>query len=236
MIKQALSSLVNYILPNRCSTCSGLIGQEQGLCTSCFAKLNFVTSPYCSCCGFPFEFAIEGQNLCGRCVAKPPNYDLARSLLKFDLESRRIIHAFKYNDRTEHSQMFAKLLVARYKKEIDEVDLIVPVPMHRIKRIFRQYNPAQILAQDISDLLKIPMIPDVLIKTKWTKAQTKLTKYERKRNLSGSLEFNTKRMVKGMKVLLVDDVRTTGTPCNSCAKILKRAGVTSVKLVTVSMT
>jgi len=108
--------------------------------------------------------------------------------------------------------------------------------MHRIKRIFRQYNPAQILAQDISDLLKIPMIPDVLIKTKWTKAQTKLTKSERKRNLSGSLVFNTKRMVKGMKVLLVDDVRTTGTTCNSCAKILKRAGVTSVKLVTVSMT
>ncbi len=236
MIKQALSSLVNYILPNRCSTCSGLVDQEQGLCTSCFAKLNFVASPYCSCCGFPFEFAIEGQNLCGRCVAKQPYYDLARSLFKFDLESKRIIHAFKYNDRTEHSQMFAKLLVARYKKEIDEVDLIVPVPMHRIKRIFRQYNPAQILAQDISDLLKIPMIPDVLIKTKWTKAQTKLTKYERERNLSGSLAFNTKRMVKGMKVLLVDDVRTTGTTCNSCAKILKRAGVTSVKLVTVSMT
>ena len=236
MIKQALSSLMNYILPHRCSTCSGLVDQEQGLCTPCFAKLNFVASPYCFCCGFPFEFLIEGQNLCGRCVTKQPNYDLARSLFKFDLESKKIIHAFKYNDRTEHSQMFARLLIARYKKEIDDVDLIVPVPMHRIKRIFRQYNPAQILAQDISDLLKIPMIPDVLIKTKWTKAQTKLTKYEREKNLSGSLAFNTKRMVKGLKILLVDDVRTTGSTSNSCTKILKKSGATSVKLITVCMT
>ncbi len=236
MIKQALFSLVNYILPYRCSSCSQLIDKEQGMCALCFSKLNFITSPYCSCCGFPFEFFIEGQNLCGRCVVKQPNYDLARSLFKFDLESKKLIHAFKYNDRTSHSKMFAKLIIARYKKEIEEVDLVVPVPMNRIKRIFRQYNPAQILAKDISDLLKVPMIPDVLIKTKWTKPQTKLTKYEREKNLSGSLAFNMKRIVKGRRVLLVDDVRTTGTTCNSCAKILKTAGAESVKLVTVGTT
>ncbi len=132
--------------------------------------------------------------------------------------------------------MFAKLIVARYKKEIQEVDLVIPVPMHRIKRIFRQYNSAQILAKDISDLLKIPMVPDVLIKTKWTKPQTKLSKYEREKNLSGSLVFNMKRIVKGMKILLIDDVRTTGTTCNTCARLLKTAGATSVKLVTVGAT
>ena len=114
--------------------------------------------------------------------------------------------------------MFAKLIIARYKQEIEEVDLVIPVPMHRIKRIFRQYNPAQILAKDIADLLKIPMVPDVLIKTKWTKPQTKLTKYQREKNLSGSLVFNIKRIVKGMRVLLVDDVKTTGTTCKHLRK------------------
>lgn len=236
MIKRVLASLANYILPYRCSSCSQLIDKEQGMCAPCFSKLNFITSPYCSCCGFPFEFFIEGQNLCGRCVAKQPNYDLARSLFKFDLESKKLIHAFKYNDRTAHSKMFAKLIISRYKQEIEEVDLVIPVPMHRIKRIFRQYNPAQILAKDIADLLKIPMVPDVLIKTKWTKPQTKLTKYQREKNLSGSLVFNIKRIVKGMRVLLVDDVKTTGTTCNTCTKLLKTAGATSVKLVTVGMT
>jgi ComF family protein len=236
MIKRVLASLANYILPYRCSSCSQLIDKEQGMCAPCFSKLNFITSPYCSCCGFPFEFFIEGQNLCGRCVAKQPNYDLARSLFKFDLESKKLIHAFKYNDRTAHSKMFAKLIIARYKQEIEEVDLVIPVPMHRIKRIFRQYNPAQILAKDIADSLKIPMVPDVLIKTKWTKPQTKLTKYQREKNLSGSLVFNIKRIVKGMRVLLVDDVKTTGTTCNTCAKLLKTSGAISVKLVTVGMT
>ena len=122
MIKRVLASLANYILPYRCSSCSQLIDKEQGMCAPCFSKLNFITSPYCSCCGFPFEFFIEGQNLCGRCVAKQPNYDLARSLFKFDLESKKLIHAFKYNDRTAHSKMFAKLIIARYKQEIEEVD------------------------------------------------------------------------------------------------------------------
>lgn len=236
MITQVLTDLVNFILPYRCSSCSQLMDKEHGLCASCFSKLNFITSPYCSCCGFPFEFLIKGQNLCGRCVTKQPNYDIARSLFKFDHESKKLIHAFKYNDRTTHSKMFAKLIVARYKNEIEKVDLVVPVPMHRVKRIFRQYNPAQVLAKDISDLLKTPMIPDVLIKTKWTKPQTKLTKYEREKNLSRSLVFNIKRMVKGMRVLLVDDVKTTGTTCNSCAKLLKSAGAISVTLVTVGTT
>jgi ComF family protein len=236
MIKRLLTGLIDYILPYRCSLCSELIEKEQGICAPCFTKLNFVTVPYCSCCGFPFEFVIEGQNLCAPCVAKRPSYDLARSLLKFDLESKKLIHAFKYNDRTSHSKIFAKLLIARYKKEIEDVDLVVPVPMHRIKRIFRQYNPAQILAKDIARLLGNPMIPDILIKTRWTKAQTKLTKYEREKNLAGSLAFNVKRTVKGMRILLVDDVRTTGTTCNKCVKLLKNAGASSVKLVTIART
>lgn len=236
MIRLALTSLVNYILPYRCNSCAELVDTNHSMCSSCFSKLNFVASPYCACCGFPFEFVIEEQNLCGRCISKKPSYDLARSLLKFDLESKKLIHAFKYNDRTAYSKMFAQLLTARYKKEMEEIDLIVPVPMHRIKRIFRQYNPAQILAKDISNLLKVPMMPDALIKIKWTKPQIKLTKNEREKNLAGSLVFNMKRMVKDMKILLVDDVKTTGTTCNTCAKILKHAGARSVILVTIGTT
>ena len=236
MLKQFLKGIIDYIMPFRCSLCVELIEGEQGICGSCFAKLNFITEPYCSCCGYPFEFSIEGKVLCGACAIKKPHYDIARSLLKFDKESKKLIHAFKYNDRSEHSKIFAKLLISKYKKEIEDIDLVVPVPMHRIKRIFRQYNPAQILAKDISLILKKNMMADALIKTKWTKPQTKLSKSERGKNLLDSLIFNKNRNVAGKNLLLIDDVKTTGTTSNNCAQILKEAGAASVKLLTIGIT
>lgn len=228
--------IVNYALPHRCMSCSELTEEANGICAHCFKKLNFITSPYCNLCGFPFEFEITGQNLCGKCVSTPPIYDLGRSLFRFDSQSKKLIYAFKYNDQTSHAKMFAKLLLARYYSEIQDIDFIVSVPMHRIKRLFRNYNPAQILGEEISTLMSKPTIHDLLIKIKWTKTQTSLSKTQREKNLAGSLKINSKYNVKGKKILLVDDVRTTGTTSNNCSAILKKAGASVVKLVTIGAT
>lgn len=235
MLWQALSKIVNYVLPFRCSSCAELTDRANGVCAKCFRGLNFITAPYCNICGFPFEFAIEGQYSCAKCISTPPKYDLSRSLFKFDQQSKRLIHAFKYNDKTTHGQMFAKLILARYQDDLQNIDIVSPVPMHRLKRVFRYYNPAQILAEELATLLEKPMIPDLLIKQKWTKAQTGLSKAGRSKNLTGSIKMSSKYNIKDKVILLVDDVKTTGTTSNLCSHILKKAGARSVKIVTISL-
>ncbi|GAB4164097.1 MAG: ComF family protein [Rickettsiaceae bacterium] len=236
MLKTLLMPVVNYLLPHRCIACSNLTDNSEGICHLCFQKLNFISAPYCNKCGSPFEFKVEGKMVCGGCVAKPAYYDIARSLWQFDEHSKRLIHAFKYNDRTAYARAFAKIILSRYKEEVTEVDLIVPVPMHRIKRVLRQYNPPQILAFELSRMLNVPMVPDMLIKVRWTKPQTKLTKVQREKNLAGSIIINKNKKPVGAKILLIDDVKTTGTTSNTCARILKQAGATQVKLITIGAT
>ena len=131
--------------------------------------------------------------------------------------------------------MFAKLLLARYRNDIDDSDFIVPVPMNRFKRIFRNYNPPQILANELAKNLTCSMVPNILIKTKWTKAQTFLNKKDRAKNLRHSLQINKKYNINGKKILLIDDVKTTGATANMCSKLLKNAGALQVKLLTIGV-
>lgn len=236
MLGTVLSSITNFILPHRCISCSELTEQGDGLCARCFGKLNFISSPYCKICGFPFEFDMEEKYECGKCISEPPKYDLARSLFNFDPYSKKLIHGFKYNDQTSNAKLFSKLLFSRYKEDFKDIDLIVPVPMNRFKRIFRNYNPPQILGKQLEKLLSRKQVPDLLIKSKWTKPQTRLSQSQRKENLSGSLQINKKYNIKNKVILLVDDVRTTGVTSNTCSSILKRAGAKSVKLITIGAT
>lgn len=236
MLYGALSSVIDFILPHRCISCSELTEQGDGLCATCFSKLNFISSPYCKICGFPFEFDIEEKYECGKCISNPPKYDLARSLFNFDPYSKKLIHGFKYNDQTSNARLFSKLLFSRYKDDFNDIDMIVPVPMNRFKRIFRNYNPPQILGKQLEKLIGRKQVPDLLIKSKWTKPQTSLSQSQRKENLSGSLQINKRYNIKNKIILLVDDVRTTGVTSNTCSSILKRAGAKSVKLITIGAT
>ncbi|MCP5369284.1 MAG: ComF family protein [Rickettsiaceae bacterium] len=199
-------------------------------------QLNFISNPYCAKCGTPFEFEIKNKLFCGKCLINPPQYALARALLKFDFQSKKLIHNFKYNDSTISARLFAKLLVVRYQADLSDIDIIVPVPMYRLKRIFRHYNPAQILAIELGKRLNMPVIQDLLIKIKWTKAQTKLSKKERETNLRGSIICNTRYNLSGKTILLVDDMRTTGATTDHCIKELKKRDAEQIKLVTIGIT
>ncbi|MGC0371755.1 MAG: hypothetical protein DGJ47_000455 [Rickettsiaceae bacterium] len=235
-----IKRVIDYILPNRCIACLKLSSDNEGICAECFMKLNFISSPYCQKCGSPFEFKIEHQLVCTKCVINPQKYFLARSLLRFDEESKKIIHNFKYNDATENADIFAKMIIARYAKDFQGVNIIAPVPMNRFKRIFRRYNPAQILAKSLSQRMNVSFIPDLLIKTKWTKAQTNLNKAQREKNLQNSISMNPlytdKKQNRTLKVLLVDDVRTTGATCDNCVNVLQKAGVQEIRFITIGAT
>lgn len=227
---------INYILPHRCISCRELTHDDEGLCSRCFMKLNFIANPYCAKCGTPFEFEVKSKIFCGKCLLHPPEYVLARALLKFDFQSKQLIHNFKYNDSTASARLFAKLLVARYIDDFKDVDVIVPVPMHRIKRILRHYNPAQVLAAELGKKLNVPVFYDLLIKVRWTKAQTTLNKKERETNLHGSINCRADYNLSGKKILLVDDMRTTGATSDNCIRALKKCNAAQIKLVTIGVT
>jgi ComF family protein len=231
------NNILDYIYPPRCLLCSELILNNNGFCIDCWSKLNFITEPYCQVCCFEFSIDYgETNNKCARCLNDPPYYDYARSLLRFDAHSKKIIHALKYYDRSFVSQIIAKMLVNYYKPSVVSADLIVPVPMHRFKRLSRLYNHAQILSSAIALLVEKKITPDILLKTKYTKSQTGLARKYRLDNLSDSITVANKQKIRGKKILLVDDVMTTGATINLCAKQLKKAGAKEVVVLCIART
>lgn len=231
-----LSKAAEYILPRRCFACSEFIQGEGGFCGSCWQKFNFITYPFCVKCGREFEIrTAEGYNECLGCISSPPSFDRARSIFKFDENSKNIIHAFKYYDKTTLATHFAKMLCERYADEISGTSMIIPVPMYRFKRLFRMYNPPQIIAEAMGKKAKIQVVSDLLTKVKWTKSQTSLTRKARIANISSSIGIHDGNRVKGKRVILVDDVITTGTTINHCAKILKKAGAKEVIAMSIAI-
>ena len=228
--------LVDYIFPTRCISCKTLIQSGDGLCSVCFSELDFISKPYCEKCGKPFEFNIEDQLICVVCLNTKPPYVCSRSLFRFNERSKKLLHDFKYNDAMVNSKVFARMIISRYKQEFSDVSLVVPVPMNRFKRLFRRYNPAQILAKDLASILGVPMVSDLLIKKSWTKSQVGLSKEEREQNLKGSIALNPSYDITKKTILLVDDVRTTGSTINICSRVLKDKQNVRVKVATISRT
>lgn len=228
-------SIIDYVFPPTCSFCSEFTYQSHHFCNKCWIKLGFISKPYCQTCGKPFELDISEGLICGRCLQTPPSYDFARSLLRFDENSKKVIHSFKYHDKVEFGKIFSNLLFRFYHHEINHIDYVVPVPMNRLKRLFRMYNQADLLGIHIAKKLNKPVICDALIKLRWTRSQVYLNRKARKDNLKNSLKLNSMYDVKNKTILLIDDVMTTGSTLEYCSKILKSAGTKSVIALTVAM-
>lgn len=221
-------------MPPRCIDCGELSSEYDSLCSSCWKKYKFIEEPSCKICGTPFE--IEIDSICLGCLKDKPKYDISKSLFKFDENSKKLIHNFKYYDKTHLSKFFSKIIYYKYRDIINTADLVIPVPMHKLKRILRLYNQAHILAKDISILANIPLDPKSLKKVKYTKSQTFLTKSERSKNLVNTIIVENNELIKGKKILLVDDVITTGETINNCAKVLKKNGASKVIILSIAKT
>ena len=236
-IMKIFSQILNYIYPPRCISCSELMQETGRFCGACWAQLNFITKPYCRICCFEFSFDPgEGNDICLKCSTTPPSYNLARSTLRFDENSKKLIHALKYYDSYFIASNFSKIIVNMHKDIMLNVDFVIPVPMHKWKRLFRLYNQSQVLASALAKEANVKMLPDVLMKIKHTKSQTGLSKKQRQENLKGSIAVVKKDVIKGKKVILVDDVMTTGSTVDLCAATLKKAGAKEVVVVCVART
>jgi len=229
----ALAAL-DALLPPRCLSCSTAVDRQGGLCGPCWSALTFIAPPACACCGLPFEYAVEGEPLCGACIASPPPFARARSVLVYDDASRPLLLGFKHGDRTHAAKPFGVWLARAGADLLADADLLAPVPLHRWRLFLRRYNQAALLAREAGRASGVAVVPDLLVRRRRTRSQGGLDRSGRQRNVAGAFALRRAGSVKGKRVVLVDDVLTTGATVGECARVLRRAGAERVDVLTLA--
>lgn len=229
-----LGRLVDALLPPRCLSCGAEVEGPGGLCPDCWKGLRFIGSPMCHRCGLPFEFALPGEALCGACMADEPRYDRARSVLVYDNASRPLILAFKHADRTHGAPTFGRWLARAGGEVLDGADLLAPVPLHRWRLLRRRYNQSALLAEALSKACAVPADNRLLLRRRATPTQGGLSRDGRHRNVAGAFGLRPGRDVAGKRIVLVDDVLTTGATLGECARVLRAAGAIEINVLTLA--
>lgn len=228
--------VLDLVLPPRCLSCGEQVADPQALCSECWSRIDFIEAPFCSVCGIPFEHDAASDAVCAACLARKPRYDRARAVFRYGDDSRGMILSFKHADRTDAAIAFAAWMARAGKELLAEADVIAPVPLHYRRLVWRRYNQAALLALRLGRAAAKPAIVDLLKRTRPTPSQAGLGAGERQRNLAGAIAVNPARAggVQGRRVLLVDDVFTTGATVSACARALRRAGAAGVDVLTLA--
>ncbi len=233
-ICKAFSDLV---FPKSCLICGAkLVDQRKILfCDSCRENVSFIKPPYCSKCGKPFLHAAGDNHLCSVCLKSTWHFSKAQGILIYQEPVTKVIHNFKYNRSTSCLSTFSALKNALPElDEISDFDWIIPVPLHMKRLKQRGFNQAQVLASCFFPTEKHKINPHILERTSDTPLQTNLSGKDRRRNLRKAFSIRNGADIKRKKILLVDDVFTTGTTLNECAQTLRKAGAKDVQALTLA--
>jgi len=235
--RMAALAVLDFLYPPLCIACRTRVAEPYSLCAACWRDVSFLDGPGCARCGLPFDADPGGETLCAACHARPPAFDLARAVLRYDDASKPLILAFKHGDRLENAPAFARWLERTGRPLLDRSDLIVPVPLHRWRLWWRRYNQAAVLAACLGRIAAKPVAMLALERKRPTPSQGAMPSAKaRRRNVLGAFRVDAKarETVKGKAVLLVDDVLTTGATLEACARALRRAGAARVMAVTLA--
>ncbi|MHB1204489.1 MAG: double zinc ribbon domain-containing protein [Rhodospirillaceae bacterium] len=228
IVGAASRALLNALLPPQCLACNAVVDSAGALCADCFSRMTFVTAPQCETCGLPFETPVIGAAVCGACLADPPAYGRARAVFVYDGESRGLVLRLKHGDRTDAAVHLARWMQRTGAALLEDCDVIVPVPLHRWRLLMRTYNQAALLANSLGRLAGKHVAVDALARVKATPSQGGLSATARRRNVGGAFMVQRPARISGKRVLLIDDVLTTGATVDACTKALKDAGAAAV--------
>ncbi|RTL69360.1 MAG: ComF family protein [Hyphomicrobiales bacterium] len=229
--------LFDFAMPPACVGCQSPVDRHHALCSRCWRDVAFIRAPLCDVTGIPLPFDTGGRMVSARALAEAPAYDRARAVARHEGAMRRLVHQFKYADRHEARPLFGRWLTEAGRDLLEGADLVVPVPMGRLRLILRRYNQAAILANEVSRLSGVPAAPVALRRRRATSRQVGLTRVQRLENVSGAFEVPARwrPRITGRRVVLVDDVVTTGATVDACARALKRAGAAHVDVLALAL-
>src|SRR6202046_1750976 len=207
--------------------------EGQALCPACWSKLSFITRPYCERLGIPFVYDPGPGILSMEAIAAPPAYQRARAAVRFDEISRGLVHALKYGDRLDLAPMMGRWLTQAGRELLAEADALVPVPLHWRRHWARRFNQSAILTAAVAKGSGVPIAPRALRRVKPTTQQVGLSRTQRAANIQGAFRVpaDGKAEVVGRRLVLIDDVLTSGATAEGCAKALLRAGARNVDVL-----
>src|SRR5437773_11964952 len=231
---EVLQSAVSLLYPPGCTICGKSIRADEYLCDQCETKAVRIVAPFCQKCSEPFEGSITNTFACANCAHRTIYFDAAVAAYRGRGIVRQIIHDFKYGRQIHLRHLVARWLYGAFDDERlrgRTFDMIVPVPLHPTRQRERGFNQASLLAELLTAQISIPSKP-VLKRVRYTTTQTALDRAERMENLHNAFRLRRNANVRGLRVLLIDDVLTTGSTLSECARIFKRSGAISVYAAT----
>lgn len=230
------AQLLNLFFPPQCLQCNSRVPTHGTLCRGCWDAIHFISAPCCARCGFPFEYSTGGDAMCGVCLHDAPRFTMGRSVFRYDDASRNLILRLKFQDDTSVSTTYGAWLAQAAAPFLEACDAIIPVPLHYRRLIERRYNQAAMLAYGLARHANLPVWPDSLRRIRATSPQSGLDKKERAKNVKRAFDVHSKHAerMRGKRLLLLDDVMTTGATLNACADALFKANARDVYVLTLA--
>lgn len=226
--------LLDELYPPGCAACGAPLAGGQTLCASCFAQLRPITAPFCPVLGVPFG-ADPGEGMISvEALADPPPFTRARAAVAYGTVAGTLVGRLKYGDRPELARLCAQLMAGAGADFLVGSAVLVPVPLHASRLRFRRYNQSMLLAQELAKLTGLGIAPHILRRHRKTRQQVGLSGDSRLRNVQGAFSLHPRAMetLAGRRVILVDDVYTTGATVKAATRALRRGGVQSVDVIT----
>jgi ComF family protein len=223
---------LDIALPTLCVACREPVSGE-GVCAKCWAKLSFIAPPFCPRLGIPFVYDPGPELLSMEAIANPPAYQRARAAVRYDDVARTLVHALKYQDRTDLAPAMGRWMARAGHELLGEADALVPVPLHWRRGWSRRYNQSGALARVIERQTGVKLASEVLRRVRPTQQQIGLSKAERASNVQGAFKVAPERKadIAGRRIILIDDVLTSGATTDACARALLRAKAAQVDVL-----
>ena len=236
-ISRLAHSLADLVLPPVCLSCHEPLASNDALCPCCWSQVSFIRPPLCDRLGIPMPFDTGGIMISAAASAYPPVYGRARAVASYDGLMRDLVQSFKFHDRHDARRLFVRWLSEAGGDLLREADTIVPVPLHRLRLLSRRFNQAAILECELAKKNGLNFAPGILVRKRRTPRQVGLTSLERRKNVAGAFLVSepNREKLRGRRIVLIDDVITTGATVNACARALLRGGAANVDVLTLAI-
>ncbi len=226
-----LRPALDIVLPERCPSCGVITPPGGTFCGACWQKLQFLVPPWCASCAVPFAYEQGDDARCAKCLSSAPQHDGIRAVVAYDDVSRQVALKLKYGGKIGLAKMIAAQMLRHLPEDRDGL-IVAPVPLHWTRLWSRSFNQSALIAQELAKIGNLKFAPDLLYRTKRTPSLRGMSAKDRRRAVGKAFAFNPRwqSQVSAARVILVDDVLTTGATSDGCVKVLKKAGADWVQL------